>query len=439
MAKRGRRPSRAHDGAALKRPPHPIMIAADAVRRLGTRLVAVRAMRQGSLVPRLVVVSSSADFGGGGAVGFRDIVVALREKQPDLDLVAILPQKGTLEAECARHGIQTKITRIGWWMYGEGWRGQLHAPFIEALLGVLLLPLGTAIVGTLLLLDTVKAALLLSRLRPTMVFTNTLTIGSHAIAAKLLGIPHYWMVSEFGRDDFHLRFLFGYRGTIRLIGRLSESVICSSHAIERTVLAIDPTMRTHIVYPVVDTPLGAPPERQPGEPLRVILAGRFSLAKGQQLAVQAVACARKAGVDIELTLVGSGRHTPLRKLARRLGVEDLVTIHGPTDDLAPYWSAAHVGLMCSHCEGFGRVTVEAMRAGLPVCGTNAGATPEIIDPGVNGLLSRPGDANAFAANLIALESDEDFRRKLAFGAMQTSERFQRDRHDDDLIAILGLK
>ena len=61
--------------------------------------------------------------------------------------------------------------------------------------------------------------------------------------------------------------------------------------------------------------------------------------------------------------------------------------------------------MCSQCEAFGRVTVEAMRAGLPVCGTNSGGTPEIIDPGVNGLLSPAGDANALAANLMALESD----------------------------------
>ena len=66
-------------------------------------------------------------------------------------------------------------------------------------------------------------------------------------------------------------------------------------------------------------------------------------------------------------------------LLRRLGVEDLVNIHGPTRDVGRYWSAAHVGLMCSECEAFGLVTVEAMRAGLPVCGTNAGGTPEIID------------------------------------------------------------
>jgi hypothetical protein len=39
---------------------------------------------------------------------------------------------------------------------------------------------------------------------------------------------------------------------------------------------------------------------------------------------------------------------------------------------------------------------------------------------------------------MALESDEDLRRKLAFGAVDTAQRFQRDRHDEELAAILGL-
>ena len=270
-----------------------------------------------------------------------------------------------------------------------------------------------------------------------MVLTNTMVIPSHAIAAKLLGIPHYWMVREFGRDDHRLRFLLGYRRTVRLIGQLSESVICNSQAVEKSLLAVDPKMRTYVIYPVVETPIGTPPERHPGEPMRVVLVGRFLQSKGQHLAIEAVAIARKAGVDIELALVGAGNRKALHKLARHLGVEDLVNIHKPTRDLGRHWSAAHVGLMCSECEAFGRVTVEAMRAGLPVCGTNSGGTPEIIDPGVNGLLSPAGDANALAANLMTLESDEDLRRKLASRAAETTQRFQRDHYGDELAPILA--
>jgi glycosyltransferase involved in cell wall biosynthesis len=355
------------------------------------------------------------------------MVLALREKRPDLDVVAVYPWKGNLAAECARHGVRTKVAWIPWWGFPERW----PTPRIEAFIGALPRV-------ALLLPGILQAVLLLVRLRPTIVLTNTMTIPSHAVAAKLLGIPHYWMVREFGTDDHGLRFLLGYRGTIRLISQLSESVICNSRAVEKAMLALDPKMTTYVVYPVVDTPIGTPPERDPGEPMRVVLVGRFSESKGQHLAIEAVAIARKAGVDIELALVGAGNDKALHKLARHLGVEDLVTVHEPTRDLGRHWSAAHVGLMCSECEAFGRVTVEAMRAGLPVCGTDAGGTAEIIEPGVNGLLSPAGDAHALAANLMALESDEDLRRKLAFRAPETMQRFQRDRHDDELAAILGL-
>lgn len=396
--------------------------------RLRTRLRGVDASRKRSPVPRVVMVSNYGNLGGGAAAVFRDIVAALREKRPDLDLVTVYPWKGSLAAECARYGAQTKMAWVPPWAFLERWR----APRVEALIAAL--PR-----GALVLVGIVQAVVLLVRWRPTMVFSNTILIPSHAFAAKLLGIPHYWMAHEFGRDDHRLRFLLGYRRSIQLVGKLSESVICNSHAVEQALLAVDPKMRTHVVYPVVDAPPGTPPERHPGEPMRAVLVGHFAQSKGQHLAVEAVALARKAGVDIELTLVGAGNHKPVRKLAQRLGVEDLVTIHGPTRDVGRYWSAAHVGLMCSDCEAFGLVTVEAMRAGLPVCGTNAGGTPEIIDPGVNGLLSPVGDAQALAANLMALEADEDLRRSLACRAVETSQRFRRDRrYGDNLAAILGL-
>ncbi len=403
------------------------MFATGIWRRRGKPHCAIEAVSEGNPIPRVLLVSNYGNFGGGGATVFRDMAVAIREKRPDIDLVAAFPWKGNLAQECARYGVRTRTAWIPWWGFGARWR----TPRIEMLIAAL--PR-----GVLLLLGVLHALWLLARLRPTMVLTNTMTIPSHAVAAKLLGIPHYWYVLEFGRDDHQLRFLLGYRRSVRLISRLSESVICISQAIEKAMLAIDPLMRTCQVYPVVDTPVGAPSERQPGERLRAVLAGRLAESKGQYLAIEAVAIARKTGVDIELTLVGEGDATVLSRLAERLGVRDLVSIHGPTRDLGPFWSAAHVGLMCSTCEGFGLVSVLAMRAGLPVCGTNAGGTPEIIAHGVNGLLSPAGDANALAANLIALESDEDLRRELAFRAVESTHRFQRVRYRDELTAALGL-
>ena len=187
---------------------------------------------------RVLMVSNYGNFGGGAAAVFRDIGLALREKRPDLDLVAVYPWKGSLAKECARHGIRTKIALTPWWAFPE----RSRTPRIEALIGAL--PR-----GALLLPGILQAVLLLVRLRPTMVISNTMLIPSHAIAAKLLGIPHYWLVHEFGRDDHQLRFLLGYRRSVRLIGQLSESVICISQAVEKAMLALDPKMRTRSGLP----------------------------------------------------------------------------------------------------------------------------------------------------------------------------------------------
>jgi glycosyltransferase involved in cell wall biosynthesis len=378
----------------------------------------------------VVVVSNVSSFGGGGVVGFRDMLLAIHTQRPDVDLVAVVPQRGGVAGRCAADGITTKIAWTPWWAFGR-WAPKSRVD-PHALIGWL--PYTVS-----LLAGIVGAIAYFARRRPTMVVTNTMTIPSHAIAAKLLGIPHFWMVREFGREDHGLWFLFGYRRSVLLVNRLSHTVICNSHAVEKAMLAVDPTMNTRVLYPVIDDPTGTPPQRRPGERLRTILAGYFSETKGQHLAIEAVAIARQSGVDIELTLIGAGRQDPLRTLAQQLGVDDLVTIHEPTPDLRPYWAAAHVGLMCSHSEAFGRVTVEAMRAGLPVCGTDSGGTPEIIKPGVAGLLSPPDDPAALAANLMTLAADENLRRTLATGALEASQRFQRDHHDEALIGILELR
>lgn len=218
--------------------------------RFSHKLIPVFAYRDSS-APRVVVVSNVSKFGGGGVVGFRDILLALRKERPDLDLVAVIPQHGDVSRRCDQDAIQTKNAWTPWWGFGKWSTSRFLDP--HTLIGWL--PY-TAI----LLPGIVQALVFFIRQRPTMVLTNTLTIPSHAIAAKLLRIPHHWMVLEFGRDDHQLWFLFGYNRTVRMVGRLSDSVICNSHAVEQVMRAQDPTMKTHVLYPVVDTELGTPPE-----------------------------------------------------------------------------------------------------------------------------------------------------------------------------------
>ena len=66
-----------------------------------------------------------------------------------------------------------------------------------------------------------------------------------------------------------------------------------------------------------------------------------------------------------------------------------------------------------------------MCAGLPVVATDVGGTPELVRDGENGLLIAPNANGALASTLRKLLSCSEERQKLAAGAQETTQRFQR--------------
>jgi glycosyltransferase involved in cell wall biosynthesis len=262
-----------------------------------------------------------------------------------------------------------------------------------------------------------------------------MTPPSFAIAARLMRLPHVWMVQEFGKRDHDLQFLLGYKRTIRLIARLSDIVICCSRAVEDSLLIVAPKIRSRTIYYGMLGPQLPFRPRTRDESLRVALLGRFSESKGQSVAVEATAIARKQGADIELTLVGPGDPESLSKvqrLAREIHVDGHVECKPETAEPLSVWREAHVALMCSREEAFGRVTVEAMKASLPVCGTDSGGTREIVVHETNGLLFPPGDSAKLASYLVRLAADEALRKSLARGAAQTAATYSMARYGREL-------
>jgi glycosyltransferase involved in cell wall biosynthesis len=103
---------------------------------------------------------------------------------------------------------------------------------------------------------------------------------------------------------------------------------------------------------------------------------------------------------------------PLRERLAELGVEDQAAIDGyvPFDRMADLYAAADVLLSTSWTEGFPQVMVEAFAAGLPVVTTDVGGIREAAGDAV--LLFPPGDAQAGAVAIQALDGDGDRRRAL---------------------------
>ena len=80
-----------------------------------------------------------------------------------------------------------------------------------------------------------------------------------------------------------------------------------------------------------------------------------------------------------------------------------------------------------------------MASGLPVVTTSAGGIPELVTPGVNGLIARPHDVEGIAASIATLLDDAGMRRRLGSAGRGTvQERFDVRNSAEELAALFGI-
>jgi glycosyltransferase involved in cell wall biosynthesis len=150
-----------------------------------------------------------------------------------------------------------------------------------------------------------------------------------------------------------------------------------------------------------------------GRPL-ILSVGRLSPEKRADVLIEAMA--RPEVGDATLALAGSGPDEErLRALAARLGVSGRVRFLGfiPGPDLPGLYRLADVFAIASEAELQSLVTMEAMASGLPVVAVDAGALGELVHPGENGFLTRPGSVSDMAGSLDLLCRDAGLRARMS--------------------------
>jgi glycosyltransferase involved in cell wall biosynthesis len=165
---------------------------------------------------------------------------------------------------------------------------------------------------------------------------------------------------------------------------------------------------------------------------RVLFAGRVVTPKGIGVLIRAA-----RDVDAEFVICGDGwQLDAMRRLARRLGVQDRVRFTGwlAGRDLAPQMAEASVVAMPSLWpEPFGLVGIEAHAAGRPVVASATGGVGDWLQSGVSGLSVKPGDVHALATALNELLADP--ARQAAMGEAGreiVAARYTPERHVDAL-------
>ena len=157
----------------------------------------------------------------------------------------------------------------------------------------------------------------------------------------------------------------------------------------------------------------------------VAFVGRHDRPKGPLAAARILA--RLAAAGRRCTMAGAGPlHAECAALLRTLPGGDRVSCEGELGraEALALIARTRVLIMPSLWEGLPLLPMEAMALGVPVVATRLPGIAEVIDDGVTGLLTPPGDEGAMLDAIESLLADESLQRGLrAAGRARVEQHF----------------
>jgi glycosyltransferase involved in cell wall biosynthesis len=160
----------------------------------------------------------------------------------------------------------------------------------------------------------------------------------------------------------------------------------------------------------------------------ILFVGDCVKRKGLKYLIKALSLLREE--DVHLHVVGNlekdlAHSSYICHLTKKLDLGHRITFHGRLDGKRKerLLAQSQVFVLPSLWEGYGLAIAEAMQVGLPIIATRAGATPELIVDGINGILVPPKDAASLAQALKFLLKNPDVREGFRRQSLLLSEKF----------------
>lgn len=227
-----------------------------------------------------------------------------------------------------------------------------------------------------------------------------------AILSQKYSIPLIWHLREFGDLDYSC---YSYRKDfITLMNESATELIAISNAVRNHWVekGVDRNKIIRIYNGVCENDVFKTEYPKEGDVIRLVMMGALHETKGQHHIINAIALMPEADrKQIQIDIIGDGNasYTKMLKcMIKENHLETQIRLLGYKKDFYKQLCRYDCGIMCSRSEGFGRVTVEYMMAGLPVIASDTGANPEIIEHGVTGWLYKYGDAGDLSEQISYL-------------------------------------
>lgn len=292
---------------------------------------------------------------------------------------------------------------------------------------------------------------LFRKLRPDVVHTHSSKAGilarSAARAAQVPLVVHTIHGMSFNRTQSPTT-QWIYRVLERRAARYTHAIVTVADAmIEQSVAAgIAPRDRFTTIRSGMETDRFAP---NPKHRIRLreswpfppdcVIAGtvaRLFENKGYDDLIAAMPAAVAACPNLRFVWIGDGPHREryLQRLVE-LNLRDRVHLTGliPPADLPSVLAGLDFVVHASRWEGLARVLVQALLTELPVISFDNDGAPEVVTPGVTGILVPMGDTQRLGQGMIELATDPDLRRRMgAAGRTACLDRFDWRRMVDEI-------
>jgi mannosyltransferase len=194
-------------------------------------------------------------------------------------------------------------------------------------------------------------------------------------------------------------------------------VMIATNDISASYLKVPATVIPH----GVDTDRYAPPENRAAAFAEAGLPGRYAIGcfgrvraqKGTDVFVDAMCILLPRYPDFTAVMVGavtpeqSGFANDLKKRIEAAGLQSRIVISGELEieQVQRWYRRLTIYAFTSRNEGFGLTLIEAMAAGAALVASRAGAAEFVVEDGITGVLTPPGDVDALVRALEPLMRD----------------------------------